>query len=120
MANILLIDDDVDIFQILSFKFGQVGHEVMQATDGQLGIQMFRDTRPHIVLLDVMIPVFDGFYVLREIRSEDTQTPILMLTAKGQEQDIVRGLETGANDYVTKPFSPTEVVSRCNRWLAQS
>ena len=95
------------------------GFQVVEAATGQQGVQQLRDTFPDLILLDVMLPDIDGFNVLQTIR-EITDVPVIMLTAKGEEEDRVRGLEMGADDYVTKPFSPRELVSRVRAVLRRA
>ena len=109
--RILVADDDINVHQSLNTYFRREGYQMISAYDGQEAIDHVRKSRPDIVLLDIMMPKMDGLMVCREIRKE-TNLPIIMLTAKGEEFDKLLGLELGADDYVTKPFSPREVIAR--------
>lgn len=114
MANrkrILVVDDEKGLAKIIRLNLEQDGFEVVEAYNGSQAMEKLRTTLPDLVLLDVMMPDMDGFTVLKMIR-EIGNTPVIMLTAKGEESDIVKGLELGADDYVTKPFSPRELSSR--------
>lgn len=120
MARILIADDDPRNIRLLDFRLKSVGHEVIFATDGGEALEVTTKEKPDLVLLDIMMPVMDGFQVLRKLKSqEETKNiPVIMLTSKMQEKDIVFGLEAGAMDYVTKPFSFAELNARVNRALA--
>jgi two-component system KDP operon response regulator KdpE len=109
--RILVVDDEKGLVKIIRLNLQQDGFEVVEANNGAEAMEKLRTTLPDLVLLDVMMPDFDGFSVLKMIR-EIGGTPVIMLTAKGEESDIVKGLELGADDYVTKPFSPRELTSR--------
>lgn len=109
--KILIIDDEKHISDIIKFNLEKEGYLVETAYDGQVGIEKVRTINPNLVLLDVMMPVKDGFQVLKEIRLE-YKFPIIMLTAKEEEVDKVLGLELGADDYVVKPFSIRELIAR--------
>ena len=109
--RILDVDDEKGLVKIIRLNLQQDGFEVVEANNGAEAMEKLRTTLPDLVLLDVMMPDFDGFSVLKMIR-EIGGTPVIMLTAKGEESDIVKGLELGADDYVTKPFSPRELTSR--------
>lgn len=108
---ILVVDDEERMARFIRLNLEHDGFRVVEAYRGLQAIQALRDSIPNVVLLDVMLPDMDGFEVLRLIR-EISSVPVIMLTAKGEEDDRVRGLELGADDYVTKPFSPRELVSR--------
>ncbi|MBN2851849.1 MAG: response regulator transcription factor [Clostridia bacterium] len=110
-AKILIVDDEKNIVNILKFNLIKEGYDTIEAYDGQTAIEKALIEKPDLILLDVMLPVFDGFTVCRKLR-EKIQTPIIMLTAKEEELDKVLGLELGADDYVTKPFSPRELLAR--------
>ncbi len=110
-ATILLIEDDPMIAEPLLFGLESEGFRVLHAADGIEGLQLARTSAPDLILLDVMLPGMDGFQVLRHLR-QDSQTPILMLTAREQEMDRVMGLESGADDYIVKPFSFRELLAR--------
>ncbi|MGI6740084.1 MAG: response regulator transcription factor [Brevefilum sp.] len=109
--RILVVDDERRMVGFIRLNLEQDGYEVIEAFNGTDALNRLRDSLPDLILLDVMMPDIDGFQVLRTIR-EISQVPVIMLTAKGEEDDKVRGLELGADDYITKPFSPRELVSR--------
>lgn len=109
--RILVVDDERRMVGFIRLNLEQDGFEVIEAYNGMEALDRLRDSLPDLILLDVMMPDIDGFEVLRTIR-EVSQVPVIMLTAKGEEDDKVKGLELGADDYVTKPFSPRELVSR--------
>ena len=110
--TILVIDDDRNILAIIELYLKKAGYSVATCTTGYEAMQAFRNTKPTLVVLDVMLPGIDGFEVCRTIRASDSKIGIIMLTAKSQEMDKVTGLMTGADDYVTKPFSPAELLAR--------
>src|SRR6059058_1555189 len=112
--NILIIEDETDVADLLSLNLRKAGFRVSTAGDGASGLQKARDDRPDFVILDLMLPKMSGLEVCRILKSDTAtaQFPILMLTAKAEEIDRIVGLEFGADDYVTKPFSPREVVLR--------
>ena len=112
MRRILLVDDEAKIVQGLKPYFRQAGFEVLTAYDGQEALRVARRDQPDIIVLDLMLPGIDGLEVCRTLRREGNFTPILMLTARVEETDKLVGLELGADDYVTKPFSPRELVAR--------
>lgn len=107
----LIVEDDGNIAELLRLYLEKDGFEVSRAADGGEGVEYFRAFEPDIVLLDIMLPVMDGWSVLREIRKLG-KTPVIMLTAKGETPDKISGLEMGADDYVTKPFEVKELVAR--------
>ena len=109
--KILVADDDANVHASLNAYFKREGYQLISAYDGEEAINSVRQSRPDIVLLDIMMPKQDGLMVCREIRKE-SNLPIIMLTAKGEEFDKLLGLELGADDYITKPFSPREVLAR--------
>ena len=109
--RILVVDDERRMVGFIRLNLDQDGFEVIEAYNGSEALERLRDSLPDLILLDVMMPDIDGFEVLRTIR-EISQVPVIMLTAKGEENDKVKGLELGADDYVTKPFSPRELVIR--------
>lgn len=109
--RILVVDDEKGLVKLIRLNLEHDGFEVFEANNGTQAMDRLRAVLPDLVLLDVMMPDMDGFQVLRMIREVGT-TPVIMLTAKGEENDKVRGLELGADDYVTKPFSPRELTSR--------
>lgn len=122
MANtvtILVVDDDVNIQTILEMYLKKEGYNVLTCGNGLDAVQMFKDNSPDFVLLDVMLPGLDGFGVLAEIRKY-SDTPVIMLTARGSTGDRIQGLETGADDYVAKPFESKELVARIKAVLRRS
>ncbi len=115
--KILIIEDDPTILRVLKDNFATRGYRVQIARDGEEGLDAALNGRPDVILLDIMLPKINGFEICRAVRAEKLEMPILMLTAKGQEEDIVRGLELGADDYITKPFSMRELVARAQAFL---
>ena len=109
--RILIADDDENVHRSLNPYFKREGYQILSAHDGEEALDYVQKMRPDIVLLDIMMPKMDGLVVCREIRKE-SNLPIIMLTAKGEEFDKLLGLELGADDYITKPFSPREVLAR--------
>lgn len=112
MKRLLLVDDEPKIIQGLKPYFRQAGFEVLTAYDGKEALRVARRDQPDIIVLDLMLPEVDGLAVCRTLRQEGNLTPIIMLTARVEETDKLVGLELGADDYVTKPFSPRELVAR--------
>ncbi len=117
--KILVVDDEERMARFIRLNLEHDGFQVIEAYNGTKAIQQLRDSLPDCVLLDVMLPDIDGFEVLQLIR-EISSVPVIMLTAKGEEDDRVHGLELGADDYVTKPFSPRELVSRVRAVLRRT
>ncbi len=117
--RILIVDDEERMVRFIRLNLEHDGFQVSEAFNGKQAIQKMRDLTPDLILLDVMMPDLDGFEVLETIR-EISSVPVIMLTAKGEEDDRVRGLELGADDYVTKPFSPRELVSRVKAVLRRT
>lgn len=111
MATILIADDNRQITSILEEYAKKEGYEVLLAFDGEQAIERHRQSRPDVVLLDVMMPKKDGFEVCREIRQQ-SDTPVIMITARGEDFEKIMGLDIGADDYIVKPFSPGEVMAR--------
>ncbi len=120
MKRILIIEDDVSILSglkdVLTFK----SYEVLTAEDGETGYAATVNEKPDLIILDIMIPKMDGFALCRKLRAEGNTTPVLMLTAKGEERDKIRGLDIGADDYVTKPFSLPELLARVRALLRRT
>ncbi len=112
MKKILIIEDEESISMVLEDDFRLEGYEVEVASDGLDGLVKAADPEVDLIILDIMLPGMNGFEICKKLRSQGIQTPIIMLTAKGQEIDRVLGLEFGADDYVTKPFSPRELQAR--------
>ena len=109
--TILLVDDDPNITQLVRLYLEKEGYDVQTADRGDTALEMFRKNPPHLMLLDIMLPGMDGWEVCREVR-RTSNIPIIMLTAKGETFDKVLGLELGADDYITKPFEPKEMIAR--------
>lgn len=112
MSSILLIEDDKTIRLALGFTLTNAGYELTVATDGAEGLEVARTANPNLILLDVMLPKLSGLEVARLLRNDGNKVPIIMLTALDQETDKVAGLDAGADDYVTKPFSTAELLAR--------
>ena len=117
--KILVVDDDLNICELLRLYLTKEGYNVIIANDGMSAVTMFQEESPSLVLLDIMLPKLDGWQVCREIR-KFSETPIIMLTAKGEVFDRVLGLELGADDYVVKPFDTKEIVARIKAVLRRS
>ena len=109
---VLVVDDEKNIVDILNFNLKKEGFDVIAAYDGEAAIEQYNAYHPDLILLDIMLPLLDGFEVCRRIRKEDKITPIIMLTAREEETDKVFGLDLGADDYITKPFSIRELQAR--------
>lgn len=116
---ILIVEDEPDLLDILCFTLRREGHDVIAAHNGAAGLELWRNKRPNLVLLDVDLPKVDGWEVCKQIRKE-SNTPIIMLTASNNEGDIVKGLDLGADDYITKPFSHKQLVSRIRAVLRRA
>ncbi len=118
-AQLLLVEDDAALAELIEWHFEREGFDVRQTSDGEEALILARERTPDIVLLDWMIENLSGIEVCRQLRKADptANVPIIMLTARGEEDDRIRGLEIGADDYVTKPFSPRELVARVNAVL---
>lgn len=117
--KILVADDDRDLLAVIAFALTQAGFLVEQASDGGQALKLFEATAPELVLLDVNMPVANGFKVCEAIRAR-SRVPIMMLTVRGEEEDLVRALELGADDYLTKPFSPRTLVARIKALLRRA
>lgn len=118
--TVLIIEDDDQIAFLLTFMLEREGYTVVGATDGQIAHNIINEIEPpKLILLDVMLPFIDGFDLIKLIRSktEWSSIPVIMLSAKSQENDIVQALDAGANDYVVKPFQPMELLARIKRHL---
>lgn len=115
--KILLVDDEPDALEVLGFKLRQAGYNALLAKDGERAIALARDERPALIVLDLMLPEVDGLEVCKILRRDPNTAaiPIIMLTARAAEMDRVLGLELGADDYVTKPFSPRELLLRIKK-----
>ena len=121
-ANILLVEDEPAIQELIAFNLEQAGHHVLRADTAEQGLSLVKNALPDLVLLDWMLPGVSGIDFTRRLRSDErTKTvPIIMLTARSEEPDKIAGLESGADDYITKPFSPREVVARLKAVLRRS
>jgi two-component system, OmpR family, alkaline phosphatase synthesis response regulator PhoP len=118
--KVLVVDDEQSIVTLLQYNLQQAGFEVITANDGEEGMNKAVNERPDLMILDLMLPKLDGIEVCKQLRQQKVMTPILMLTAKDDEFDKVLGLELGADDYMTKPFSPREVVARVKAILRRT
>jgi two-component system, OmpR family, response regulator RegX3 len=116
---ILVVEDDADLLDILSFMFRREGHDVIAARDGQTGLQLCAAKHPELVLLDVELPKLNGWEVLKQIRATSS-TPVIMLTATSDDAAVVKGLELGADDYIGKPFSPRQLMARVRAVLRRN
>lgn len=123
-GDILIVEDEADIRELIQFNLEREGFKTRVAKNGQEGLELAMNQTPDLILMDIMMPVCDGLTALRKIRETSTgslkQTPVVMLTAKGEETDIVLGLELGADDYVMKPFSPKELTARIRAVLRRT
>ena len=121
MARILVADDDVDIRELVEFKLSTLGHDVVAVSDGQAAIDACQAQRPDLAVLDVMMPGVSGLDAVRAIRADPALAglPVILLTARAQESDVETGFDSGADDYVTKPFSPRELAARVQALLAR-
>ncbi len=117
MPKILIVEDDAVLLRGLKDNFASEGYQTLTAKTGDEGLDLLLDGGPDIALLDVMLPGINGYEICQAARRDGCEIPIIMLTAKGQESDIVRGLEMGADDYVTKPFSIKELIARVGAFL---
>lgn len=122
MATVLIVDDERDILDLVALNLNRAGFETLAAADGLTALEVAKKKQPDLILLDLMLPGMDGYAVFKKLK-RDARTrpiPVLMLTAKGQQGDKIAGLELGADDYVTKPFSPRELVLRVENLLRRS
>lgn len=117
--KVLVVEDDINIAELLRLYLQKDGFEVSHAADGGKAVEMAREIQPDLVLLDIMLPVMDGWQVCRELR-KTMKMPIIMLTAKGETEDKVSGLEMGADDYIVKPFEVKELLARVHAVLRRT
>lgn len=112
--TILVVDDEEDILELIRYNLSKQGYSILTALTGEQAISISKQSLPDLIVLDLMLPGIDGLQVTRRLRKNQStrEIPIVMLTAKGEESDIIKGLETGANDYMSKPFSPKELAAR--------
>lgn len=120
MAKILVVDDEIAISTLLKYNLEENGYDVTVASDGQTAYDLAKQESFDAILLDLMLPIIDGMTLLKNLRQDKVSTPVILVTAKGDEFDRVFGLELGADDYITKPFSPREVVARVKAVLRRS
>ena len=118
--KVLVVDDDPELLPLLAFALRQGGWLVIEAASGEHALERFEAERPDLVILDVNLPGIDGFEVCRRLRAARDTTPVLMLTVRGEEEDLVRGLELGADDYLTKPVGLRELMSRIKALLRRA
>jgi len=117
LETLLIVEDDAAMLRGLKDNFSHAGYQVLTAEEGEAGLNLALDAKPDLILLDIMLPRINGYEICRLIRKEELDMPIIMLTAKGEESDIVLGLNLGADDYVTKPFSIRELLARVEAFL---
>jgi len=117
METILIVEDDSTMLRGLKDNFEYAGYTVITASDGESGLESAMNKSPDLIVLDIMLPKINGYEICRLVREKGITTPIIMLTAKGQESDIILGLNLGADDYMTKPFSIKELLARANAFL---
>ena len=120
MEKILIIEDEPSILTLLSFNLEKSGYQVISAMDGKVGLEKAKKEQPDLIVLDLMLPGMDGIDICKSLRMDKNNTPVLMLTAKDDVLDKILGLELGADDYMTKPFSPREVVARIKAILRRA
>ncbi len=120
MTRVLIVEDNADLAYGLRNNLEIEGYELEVAEDGARGLERVRAAPPDLVILDLMLPQLDGFRVLRTLRAEGLSMPVLILTARGEEADKVRGLKLGADDYVTKPFGLLELLARVEALLRRN
>ena len=121
-VNILIVDDEEDVLELVRYNLNKEGYRIETATSGEEALAKARTVQPGLIILDLMLPGIDGLQVCKNLKSETkTQNiPVIMLTAKGEESDVVGGLELGADDYITKPFSPKVLIARVRRILQRT
>lgn len=120
--TIVIAEDESQIANLVKFKLEKSGYEVFWGDNGKVALELINSHLPDLVILDVMMPVMDGFEVLRSIKAEErtSNIPVIMLTARGMEDDVLKGFESGAVDYMTKPFSVLELAARVKSALARA
>jgi DNA-binding response OmpR family regulator len=117
---VLIADDDEDILQLVAFRLERAGYRILTASDGQEALSIALDRDPDLAVLDVMMPKLTGLEVTERIRAEGKQMPIVLLTARVQDEDLARGFEAGADDYIRKPFSPEDLRARVQTILGRT
>ena len=121
-GKILVVDDEIYIVHILDFSLGMEGYEVVTALDGEQALEKLHSERPDLIVLDIMMPKLDGYETCKMLKSDERtrNIPVILLSAKGRHTDQKVGFDAGADDYITKPFSPRKLVERINAILGQS
>lgn len=119
MAQILVAEDERDIRELIAFTLGAVGHNIIQASNGEEALRLVREKRPDLVMTDVRMPKLTGYEVCRAIKADETlkHIPVIILSAKGQDEEVGQGREVGADDYILKPFGPVELAKRIGEIL---
>ncbi|BDI31686.1 hypothetical protein CCAX7_37370 [Capsulimonas corticalis] len=119
--KILVVDDEPPIVRLMEFILARQGHEMLVAVNGEEALAQVREHKPDLILLDIMMPRIDGYEVARTLRADPAtcDMPIIMLSAKAQEEDIQKGMDVGVNEYITKPFGPDHLVRVVNKYLAE-
>jgi two-component system response regulator MtrA len=122
VALIVVADDDVDIRDLVEFKLATLGHQIVTVADGSSAVDACRTSHPDLAVLDVMMPGLTGLEAVREIRNNPAlkDIPVILLTARAQQSDVQTGYDSGADDYITKPFSPKDLASRVEALLARA
>ena len=120
-GRILVVDDEIYIVHILDFSLGMEGYEVVTALDGEEALQKVKEGIPDLIVLDIMMPKMDGYETCKALKSDEAtkNIPVILLSAKGRNVDMQTGYDVGADDYITKPFSPRKLVDRINAMLGQ-
>ncbi len=121
-GRILVVDDEIYIVHILDFSLGMEGYEVVTALDGEEALQKVKEGVPDLIVLDIMMPKMDGYETCKALKADEAtkNVPVILLSAKGRNVDMQTGYDVGADDYITKPFSPRKLVDRINAMLGQS
>jgi len=119
--KIVLAEDEPQIARLIEFKLKKEGYQIVWKENGEEALKAIKADRPDLILLDVMMPVMDGYEVLRRVKEDENlkSIPVVMLTARAQERDVVKGIDLGAEDYITKPFHPAELLARVKRILGK-
>ena len=119
--KIVLAEDEPQIARLIEFKLKKEGYEVTWKENGEEALKAIKANKPDLILLDIMMPVMDGYEVLRRLKEDENlkSIPVIMLTARAQERDVVKGIDMGAEDYITKPFHPAELLARVKRILGK-
>ncbi len=120
-TKIVLAEDEPQIARLIEFKLKKEGYQVIWKENGKEALEAIKEDKPDLILLDIMMPVMGGYEVLRHIKKDEglKDIPVIMLTARAQEKDVVKGIDLGAEDYITKPFHPAELLARVRRILGK-